>query len=57
MMDPRGKGPTPQQGYDAGQTMIADIKAASSEEFRLEWAPVGDTGGSSPFHRPIANHY
>jgi len=50
-------GPTPQQGYDAGQTMIAEIKAALSEELRLEWAPVGDTGGSRPFHRPIANHY
>ena len=49
------EGPTPQQGYDAGQTMIAEIKAALSEEFQLEWAPV--SGGGSPFHRPIENHY
>jgi hypothetical protein len=50
-------GPTPQQGYDAGQTMIAEIKAALSEEFQLEWAPASDAGGGSPFHRPIENHY
>lgn len=49
-------GPTPQQGYDAGQTMITEIKAALSEELRLQWAPVADKG-SSPFHRPIENHY
>ncbi|GGI87380.1 hypothetical protein [Pseudarthrobacter scleromae] len=49
-------GPTPQQGYDAGQTMITEIKAALSEELRLQWAPVADKGGS-PFHRPIENHY
>jgi hypothetical protein len=51
------EGPTPQQAYDAGQTMIAEIKAALSEEFQLEWAPVVDAGGRSPFHRPIENHY
>ena len=50
-------GPTPQQGYDTGQTMPAEIKVALSEEFQLEWAPVGDNGGGSPFHRPIENHY
>ena len=51
------EGPTPQRGYDAGQPMIAEIQAALSEEFQLEWAPVSDTGGGSPFHRPIENHY
>lgn len=51
------EGPTPQQGFDAGQAMIAEIKAALSEEFQLEWAPVGATGGRNPFHRPIENHY
>lgn len=51
------EGPTPQQGYDAGQTVIAEIKAALSEEFQLEWAPMADTRGGSPFHRPIENGY
>lgn len=50
-------GPTPQQGYDAGQAMVAEIKAALSGEFGLEWVPVADTGGSGPLHRPIENHY
>lgn len=31
--------PTPQQGHDAGQAMIAGIRAALSEEFLLERAP------------------
>lgn len=51
------EGPTPQQGYDAGQTMIAEIKAALSEEFQLEWVQSDGTGGGSPFYRPIENRY
>ena len=51
------EGPTPQEGYDAGQAMVAEIKAALSEEFQLDWAPLGNEAGSSPFHRPIENGY
>jgi hypothetical protein len=51
------EGPTPQQGYDTGQTMIAEIRAALSEEFQLEWAPIADARGSGPFHRQIENGY
>jgi hypothetical protein len=51
------EGPTPQQGLDAGQALIAEITAALSEEFQLEWAPAVDAEGGSPFHRPIENHY
>lgn len=58
-IDPRQvlEGPTPQEGHDAGQAMVAEIKAALSEEFQLEWAPLGTEVGSSPFHRPIENGY
>ena len=49
-------GPTPQEGYEASQTMITEIKAALSAEFQLEWAPEeGQSRG--PFHRPIENQY
>lgn len=51
------EGPTPEEGYEAGQAMVGEIKAALSEEFQLEWAPADDKARSSPFHRPIENHY
>ena len=51
------EGPTPQQCYDEGQTMVAEISAALSAQFQLEWAPMAETGGSSPFQGPVENHY
>jgi len=58
-VDPREllDGPTPAEGYSAGEAMIAEIKAALSEELVLEWAPVEGQGGRNPFHAPIENHY
>ncbi|MEO5993318.1 MAG: hypothetical protein ABIP92_07220 [Arthrobacter sp.] len=50
-------GPTPQEGFDAGQAMVAEIRAALSEEFQLEWSPAGDEAGGSPFQRPTENNY
>lgn len=50
-------GPTPEEGYTTGQDMVGEIKAALSEEFQLEWAPVSDQVNGSPFHRPIENQY
>lgn len=49
-------GPTPQEGYETAETMIAEIKASLSAEFQLAWAPA-DEQSRSPFHRPIENHY
>lgn len=33
-------GPTPQEGYETAETMIAEIRAALSAEFQLAWAPA-----------------
>ncbi|MET3176121.1 UNVERIFIED_ORG: hypothetical protein ABIB52_003995 [Arthrobacter sp. UYCu721] len=49
-------GPTPQEGYETAETMIAEIRAALSAEFQLAWAPAEEQS-RSPFHRPIENHY
>lgn len=51
------EGPTPEEGYETGQDMVVEIKAALTEEFQLEWAPMGDQANDSPFHRPIENQY
>lgn len=50
------EGPTPQEGFEAGQAMIAEIELALSAEFGLEWAPPADAD-ASPFNRPIENHF
>ncbi len=49
-------GPTPEEGNETARTMVAEIKAALSAEFRQEWAPV-DAQSRSPFHGPIENQY
>lgn len=51
------EGPTPEEGYETGQDMVGEIKAALTEEFQLEWAPMGDQANDSPFHKPIENQY
>ncbi|MDP9997482.1 hypothetical protein [Pseudarthrobacter sulfonivorans] len=50
------EGPTPQEGFEAGQAMIAEIELALSAEFGLEWAPPADAD-ASPFNRPIENYF
>jgi hypothetical protein len=50
-------GPTPEEGFAAGQAMVAEIKAALSEEFRLDWAPADAQARSNPYHGPTQNYY
>ncbi len=48
---------TPEEGFAAGQAMVAEIKAALSQEFRLEWASADAQARSNPYHGPTQNYY
>lgn len=50
-------GPTPEEGYAAGNAMVAEIKEALSEEFGLEWAMTDAHARSNPFHGPTQNYF
>lgn len=50
-------GPTPQDGYAAGQAMIAEMREALSAEFNLEWAPIDDQEGPRLFHPRVQNGF
>lgn len=51
------QGPTPEEGYMAGQNMISEIKAALSAELRIAWAPEKEQPGTRVFHEPVQNSF
>lgn len=51
------QGPTPEEGYAAGQNMVSEIKAALSAELRIEWAQEKEQSGTRVFHEPVPNSF
>jgi hypothetical protein len=49
------QGPTPEEGYETGQEMLAEIRAALSRELKLGWAPMPD--GVDPFVDQVPNYF
>lgn len=50
-------GPTPEQGLETGQKMIAEIEEALTKEFQLQWADIPLPDDNGPFHRPVSNDF
>jgi hypothetical protein len=52
------QGPTPEEGYATGQKMVAEVRAALTEELKLEWAPPPDErNGFEPFVDQVQNYF
>jgi hypothetical protein len=59
-LDPQDvlQGPTPEEGYAAGQGMVAEIRAALTRELQLEWAPAPEEqDGVDPLVERIQNYF
>lgn len=41
------EGPTPEEGYAAGQNLVAEIREALTEELQLKWAPAPSAQGKA----------
>lgn len=51
-------GPSVDEGYAAGTAMVADMRAALTAEFGLEWAPdPNEREGNGPFFERVANRF
>ncbi|WP_354191639.1 hypothetical protein [Arthrobacter sp. UYCu712] len=52
------QGPTPEEGYETGQEMVGEIRAALTRELKLEWAPTPDgQNGIEPFVDRVQNYF
>jgi hypothetical protein len=51
-------GPSVDEGYAAGAAMVAEIRAALTAEFGLEWSPTANhDSGNGPFFDRVANGF
>lgn len=51
-------GPSVDEGYELGTTMAAEMRAALTAEFRLQWTPDPNAGnGNGPFFEQVPNGF
>lgn len=51
------QGPAVEEGYAAGQGMVAEIRAELTRELALEWAPVPEGPDAEHFHERTQNYF
>lgn len=50
-------GPTPEEGFAAGQSIIAEIRAGLTREFQLQWVPVPNEKTAEAFTGRSQNYF